>query len=96
LVYLDTRGTAGEYAEPGANGRLAIAERIPGDPDARAEVVSVRADDPSPDTPVAWELQSRGSGRHDLRLHAGNKCQKTVVDVGDRHLQVIAQAKVHR
>ena len=89
---------AGDAAVEDAGGRAhghpAVAPRIPGDPQARRDVVGVGLDDASADPGIAWEQQADRRGRRHLRLHAGNEGELAVVGIGERELQVVADAKV--
>src|SRR5439155_10484320 len=83
-------------AKAGAYAELALPRGIPGEPEARAEVVPVAAVCGPAKAFVAGKHQTDGSRWKDRRLLARAERVYAVTDLDDRSAVIVAQANVHR
>ena len=95
-VPLVAGGAPVEDAEGGADGGPAVAEGIPGDADARRDVVPVGAGDAAGNAGIAREEQALGGRRGYLGLLPGDVGELAVLGIRERELHVVAQAEVQR
>ena len=85
-----------EHAGARANRHPAVAARIPRDAQPRRDVVLVGLDDAAADARIAREEQPFGRRRRHLRLRARHERELAVSRIGERELQVVADAEVQR